>query len=358
MDKFMLQYDVLYGAASFLILLMALKLDIKVQWDRSLDNAAVAVIVVGFVFLFGWRDIDIGADTWNYVLIFKKIRSWESFSTLIAEVKGDLLFYMFTYTCASVTDSSRFYLTLVAILYLVPVTLFCYKVAPSRRSLLLLAFISFFFFQSMGINVIRNGVSLAFMLYSLVLNKREERLRKIFCIVIACSFHLSAMLLLLCSLFTRYTKKSAIYYAILLLASTLSMAGYGINNIPFVSDLLAFDRISRYAEESPGKYTIGFRSEFFAFNIGFIFFSEFFRLRLQDLFYTKISRIFMLLSAFFFLCFNLSYSDRFGLLSWVFIPLILYYPFTTYRITRRLQHVLLMLMLFGFRLFSVTYFSK
>jgi hypothetical protein len=224
--------------------------------------------------------------------------------------------------------------------------------------LLLLAFISFFFFQSMGINVIRNGVSLAFMLYALVLDKRTERVKKTVCIVLACCFHLSAVLVLFSSIFTRYAKKSFIYYTILLLASALSVAGYGLNNLPIVSDLLQFDRISQYAADAAGTYIVGFRPEFFAFNMAFVVFAEFFRLRLQDPFYTYISRLFMLLTAFFFLCFSLSYSDRFGLLSWVFIPLILYYPFATYRITKQLQHTMLMLILFGFHVFSVIYFSK
>jgi EpsG family len=354
MQAFFWEDIVGYLFAFFLALLYALKLDIRRWNDKGFDNLIVGVIVGYIILVFGSRSADVGKDTAAYIDTFNRVAKTGSLTLALQGVKGDLLFYVFTYICTRFFNS-QIYLALMVVLLIWPVTAFTYKVTATKRSLLLLTFVSFFFFQAIGINIIRNGVALGFTILYFAMNRKEDTWKKIACAVVASFFHLSVLAIFLVDLLIRKIKDIRLFYALLAVATVGSYLGFGFNNIPFVSEVASLDRISGYADNL-SEYKVGFRIDFWAFNIIFVIIGHFGNRLEQNEFYTRIFKLYLVMTAVFYLCFNFAFSDRFGLLSWIFIPVILFYPLLKMR-TPAFKHFYYLIFILAIKLFSITFFK-
>lgn len=343
-----------YLFAFFLALLYVLKLDIRRWNDKGFDNLIVGVIVGYIILVFGSRSADVGKDTAAYIDTFNRVAGMGNLTLALQGVKGDLLFYVFTYICTRFFNS-QIYLALMVVLLMWPITAFTYKITATKRSLLLLTFVSFFFFQAIGINIIRNGVALGFTILYFGMHRKEDTWKKILCALVASFFHLSVVAIFLADLAIRKIKDIRLYYGLLAVVSVAAYAGFGFNNIPFVSELVSLDRISGYTDNL-NEYKVGFRIDFWAFNMIFVVIGHFANQLEKNEFYTRIFKLYLVMTAVFYLCFNIAFSDRFGLLSWIFIPVILFYPLLKMR-GPAFKHLYYLIFILAMKLFSITFFK-
>ena len=188
-------------------------------------------------------------------------------------------------------------------------------------------YISLFFFKNMGMNIIRQGVANILVLYGITLYKDKKFIAGVVCFILGFSFQASVLFPILAWFACRYISLKASLIT-LVICSVLSIMGFGLEKIggflPFLNGY--FDnRFDSYIDKTiSDSYVLGFRANFFAFNWGFILIGLWIRKRLDNSeLQDKILKTFILLSSIFFLYFNLPYSDRIGLLSWMFIPLIM-----------------------------------
>ena len=95
--------------------------------------------------------------------------------------------------------------------------------------------------------------------------------------------------------------------------------------IPIVNKIFV-DKISNYSSVDLDSYKIGFRPDFFIFNVFFAIVGfygyKYYDKKNENLFYKRTYNMYLMLSGVFFLMFNSGYSDRYGIFSWVLIPIL------------------------------------
>lgn len=130
----------------------------------------------------------------------------------------------------------------------------------------LFAFMSFFFFSSMSINVIRQGVSLAILLYAFtLLLKKDNKIKIIIYSVVAVAFHLTSIIPILLVALSYYlsTKSGKLIYFLVLLYFSILLAFLNIgflNIAPSLSQLLGSDGRSSYLDGETYDYVVGFKA--------------------------------------------------------------------------------------------------
>lgn len=275
----------------------------------------IGVLCIIFLLLFGTRDFEVGVDNKIYLYIFgSRYATYKDFG-----------FKYYTETLKAITDA-RTYLFITAIIYISFFFLFIKKWNKELIIYLFFMYISLFFFKNMGMNIIRQGVANILVLYGIALYKDRKIFIGIIFFVLGFSFQASVLFPILAWFLCRYISLKACVI-ILIISSILSILGFGLEKVggflPFLSGY--FDnRFDSYIDKSiSSDYVLGFRVNFFVFNWIFILIGLWIRKKIyNDELQDKILKTFILLSVIFFLYFNLPYSDRIGLLSWMFIPLI------------------------------------
>jgi hypothetical protein len=143
---------------------------------------------------------------------------------------------------------------------------------------------------------------------------------------------------------------------------TLVLSIFSVSLLTFkdyIGFLLVDERRSGYfeVEKFSRLYSIGFKPQFVAFNTLFLLFFAYIR----KFVYvseesTQLFKYYLLTSSLFFMVFQLPYSDRWGVMSWVAIPFLLA-PLFKVGTGRRLATVTVLLLTAIF-LFFLTYQSK
>jgi hypothetical protein len=156
-----------------------------------------------------------------------------------------------------------------------------------------------------------------------------------------------------------FLKKISVYFwlALYFIALVLSYLDYGILNIsPLLVDLLESDKRLIYIEFDDIKYEIGFKPQFAIFNSVFLFLGLYLlkNLKVKEKFRILL-KYFMLSSILFFMAFQIPFSDRWGLFSWIVIPIIMGQFFSLYnpkRFAYLFQTVFLILIFIYFNIYA------
>lgn len=276
----------------------------------QLQNLAVVFYAILFLFLFGFRGFDIGVDTETYLSMFENSK--------------DLVFvdFGFGFLNRFLVDkiSNRGFIFLMAFMYIIPMILALFRIIKTNRLLLFFCITSFFFFKSMGMNTIRQGVGFSFFFLSLTYDS-NKRLRYLF-MFLALSIHLSIVIPIIVFEASKYIRNIKYPIFVFILCTFLSILKFNIyalfQNIPLIS---IADKMESYSNVDASDYKIGFRIDFFFFNLLFAIIGYHIYKNTQSS--LKYLSSYFILSGFFFLMFNSGYSDRYGFLSWIFIPLII-----------------------------------
>lgn len=282
-------------------------------------NFLIGIVFVSFILLFGFRDYSIGADTLVYKLIY------ESFIFFHDKKNTDIGFEIYMYVFSWV--GFRGFLLACAVAYILPLGVLFNKITKYRLYLFF-GLISLFSFYSLGINILRQGIAISLSMLALYFYINQFKKKAFLFFILGFSFHSSVVLIPLFSWFAKHFLNLKKSLFIFIITSFLSVIGEKIialfSKLPFF-DSLYKNRLSIYSEGiSDTFYQVGFRLDFYLFNLFFILLGLFFikKLKFTDEKYVFIYKVYVLLSSVFILFFNLPYSDRTGVLSWMLIPYI------------------------------------
>jgi hypothetical protein len=322
MKEFSLIYFILYGFFAFFALLFALKVDVRQKQAQTIGTILTIFLVSILVFLFGMRGPKIGTDTLMYrfqFMFYKKLDFGAEFmiSWLMATI------HLFT-------PDPQVYIFSLSAIFLVVLLLASYHFAKHFHYnvfFILFSFVSLYFFQSLGINIVRQGVALAFLLlaFSLYLKYPTQFYRWIIPIVLAFGFHITSVVVLLVFILVKALKKIDIKYYTLLYFVFVLLSFFKISVLSLgsvFSNLFQGDRRNGYLDGSMAKeFEVGFKPQFVVFNT--VFMILFFLLRKygqKQEQYDVLFKTYIGISCLFFMMFQIPYSDRWGIMSWSLIP--------------------------------------
>ncbi len=323
----MISFENLYVLLYALMAIIALFF-IKGSASKTSNVIFILFFSLLWLFLFGLRDYEVGSDTLTYVNSFKDFQQNRNYFNY--QDFKDFGYYLFLLIVSRFTTSERIFVFIFDLLIIIPIVFSFIKFDVRKVFFLFFLFCSFFFFKSIGINIMRQGVSISFFLLGLVYFMESKRIYYIPFFFIAFSFHASIFLPIFIYILSKRIKSPKLPLLVYLVSILLSALNFDFNlllsNIPLLSFLFE-DRLLGYVNSSTSNYQTGFRLSFVLFNTLFAFVGYYFyRLNVNTHFknYNTIFYTYLFLSANFFLMFNIPYSDRSGLLSWIFIPFLLY----------------------------------
>lgn len=307
--------------------ILKLLLGQKERFIRNDRNILLTYIV--FLILFaGTRAKNIGIDTGNYYsYFFIPATQVDGFFAIFVRLKTDVLFELILALTAWLNNYS---IVLFSIALILNSTLYVFvrkftNYGKEGSSLILfLTIASSFSFLNLEINIMRNALALGFVLIAIYYALNENYRKVILYLIIGYLFHRTTIILMVIIAGVIFSKKVPIkYYFVLYIAAIgASAAGFGFHVVPFLAELGSEDLQNlSYAGET--NYRIGFRADFVTYNTFFlILFAKFCNKKsIRDMFLLK---YYILASVIFFFNFYIPFSDRFGLFSWLIIPLLLY----------------------------------
>ena len=316
-----------------LVLISAMSSEIKkdIILQNNLGRFLVFFPLISLILLVGFRDYNVGTDTGNYY-----DGLWLGQSEL--NFNNEFLFDLLAIVLKSFDLSYTFFLLLISFLFHIFLYGALSKYAKQFKANLFFAFFactSLFFFLSMSINVIRQGVSLSILLFSYTLwVEKKNNFLILFFVFLALAFHLTSIIPVLIFIISiLFSSSRCAYFNFLVLVYFLmifiSYFNYGFLNIsPLFLDFLGGDRRSGYFADDDYGYQVGFKPQFVIFNTFFLLLSLYVKNRLKSDFlekkYTQLVCYYILSSIMLFMAFQLPFSDRWGLFSWVVIPFLVF----------------------------------
>lgn len=322
-DNFLYLYLLMAFCAIFVIIetFVRKKKTTNVQWFLLI------LFSVLFTLMLGTRNINVGNDTITYINFYLDQTTLPDF--------GFNYFNNVMYQFGVSVDS---YILIIAFLYMFFLIYFIKLTKVDNIFLLFFCFVSLFFFKSMGVNIIRTGVAMSFFLCAFI--SKNKKFKYVF-FLLSISFH-SSFIIPILGYFGVYFLKSVriplVIYIISIFLSIINIQIYfWIQKIPVVN-LVFYDKIASYSNIDKSSYTIGFRYDFFLFNLFFAVVGYFgYKIYNNDIRYKRTYYLYLILSGFFYIMFNSGFSDRYGLFSWSLIPILLL-PFLE---SKKLEYILM-----------------
>ncbi|UAY37202.1 EpsG family protein [Moraxella osloensis] len=364
LNEYYLYFNIIYIITAYFVILNSIYYEIRnnsITLNR-LSRYFTIIIILLLILITGYRAQSVGADTENYYILLWQDTPEIKFDNefLFPLISKFLQFFAFDYTA---------FLLLIASLFFI----FIYKSLENytrfyKANILMaqFSFMSFFFFSSMSMNVIRQGVSLSIILYSFTLLLKNDNKYKVFIfLILAISFHLTSIIpvfLIFISYYLSSKQDKIIYFLIIIyfIALYLAFIDIGLLNIsPILSNALGNNNKNIYINGETYDYVVGFKPQFAAFNTFFLFIASYVRKNLTNQVlkkqYDVIFIYYILASSVFFLAFQLPFSDRWGLFSWVIIPFLIiplfYSPYLKAKI--KIHYILMLILIYvGFKFYA------
>jgi hypothetical protein len=314
-------YLATYLFSAFIALIFSINYNLKGFKVFDLNIVLVLVFAFTYALVFGFRDYTIGSDTDTYIKLFRY--------NDISEAKD--VGFAILIKIISLFTGERGFLVVIAFLYLLSLLLVFYFYDKTKMYIMFFMFTSMFFFESFGINIVRHGLASILLLLSIVLFLKNKKIVGSILLAIATSFHASIITPFLFWIIAKKIKSLKIIYIIFFGAIVIAYMGFGINSITDVIPFLNIffkDRFDTYFDMPDWmEYTIGFKAPFVLFNsffaiVGYKIYDNF-KDPVVQLKYKRFLITYLLSSSFFFMSFYVAFSDRVGVLSWIFIPFLL-----------------------------------
>ncbi len=322
MKEFNFTYFLIYAFFVFFALLFALKVDVRRKQAQTLGVLVSVFFVIALIVLFGFRDFKVGTDTLMYKYQFtyyKKI-----------DFGAEFMINWLMSTLHLFTNDPRAYIFILSSIFLV--VIFWASILFSRYFqynvlFVFFSFISFYYFENLGINIVRQGIALAFLLVALGYYYRKPKSIVFWLIptLLAIGFHLTSLVVILVFLLVIIFKRlHFIFYSIIYFAFVV-LAFFKISILTFMGSfgkLFEGDRRNDYLNGAMDKeFSIGFKPQFVIFNT--LFLLIFFLIRKygqKQEHYDILLKTYIGISCIFFMMFQIPFSDRWGVMSWVLIP--------------------------------------
>ena len=323
---------------TLLVIVLFFSLFSRNQENRPLRFYALLLFV--FVFcMITFRDLDpIFGDTKYYAFKFEQYVQWGIKEMEMGKIK-DIGFEWFTLFW-SMFDNLTLYFGAIALVYLLPVYLAFEKGFKDSVFIVLLLFICSFSFWGYGVNGLRNGMATSLIVAAMFSNRMWLQ---ILLIIIASSFHVSALLPGLMFLIAKYyhnPKTYLIIYGIFLLISITvgEQLGSIIGNWDLISGtderLQGYLTTNMETELDNGLSSatafsrVGFRWDFVLYSLipillGYIYI---YRQNYNDKLYKVLYCTYVGCNAFWLLTIYVPFNNRFAYLSWFIYSVIISYP--------------------------------
>lgn len=340
MESFFIKYYLLYFIFFSIAVAFAFQVDFKKHLSVfNVSQTILHVFVFLFIVLIGLRGINIGTDTRNYLAQFEIYQSYFYGS--------DILMFCIYAILNQLHLPFHSFLLLMSFLYIGTLIVSIKKnstIFSSNALLIFFAYLSLFFFSNLGVNIIRQGVSLSFLLLFIVnfQDSNEKSTSWIIPAILSILFHItSAIPILIYFLIVMISRIPLFYYYLFYILSIFfSFFGQGILLLEeYITFLLVDDRRLEYLNDTSNVYQVGFRPEFIVFNsiflIAFLFIKSYL---VNNNYYNSLVKYYLIMSGIFFMTFQIPYSDRWGLMSWIVIPIMLS-PFFSVYMPRKLATI-------------------
>lgn len=361
MEEFKLKLYAIYGIFAIVAIIFSMYVDIKKKHYNAISTFLACLLFLAVAFLFGLRDEEVGTDT----SIVKY--QFEFYDRL--DFGFQFVFDGFIYLISRFTDNYHVFLLFVSLLFnglIFSSILLLSKKLDFNIFLVSFSFVSFYFFENLGINIVRQGVSLAFFLLAISLYFRNpSKLFWLIPLVLGVGFHITTVVVLLIFLGVIFLKNIKLVYYYIIYFIVLLISAIGGSILSFGSLLSYFFMVDNQRAEfyinnqNNEDYAIGFKAQFAVFNTIFLGFFSFINAKIlhyEDQSYQILLKYYMVMSAVFFLMFQIPFSDRWGMMSWITIPFLLA-PLFTINKTAKYSMGTLAFLVFIFIFFSI-YNSK
>lgn len=333
---FNLRYNFIYYITAFITLIFVLECYLKNRTYTKIQYYFLAILLLVIIFFFGTRGEFVGIDTPNNVKYFTGKVKINNLSDL-----KDIGIYFLSILISKISKNIDVFLTFIAALYIIPFYSSIKNLKLKNPLIFFFFLFSLFFFKSMGMNTVRQGLAFSTFFLGLVFMIKDRKLHSYILFVLSFFMHASIIIPIVILLIAKRLNNIKIAYFVYGICTLLALVNFKaslvLGQIPIVN-ILVEERLDTYYIDT-GNYRIGFRPDFWLFNsifavIGYITLKHIDKF--NSGFLSKNYKIFfvayVLLSSFFFLMFSASFSDRFGFLSWMFIPLLLL-PYAQSRVT-------------------------
>ncbi|MET3035646.1 EpsG family protein [Chryseobacterium sp. NRRL B-14859] len=329
MDIFNLKYYVIYFVFAIAAFIFSMYVDLKKKHYNNISRFITLVLFIIIAFLFGFRGIDIGSDTGMY--------RWLFITHSETDFGSQFGFKYLVFLISFFSDNYQYFLLAISILYLIiifwSINVFL-EDFESNFLLIAFAFVSLFFFIALGINIIRQGVSLALVLLAIsyYFKNKKNTISWLLPFILAVGFHTTTVVILLLFLIIVLIKKASLnyyYYWYFILLGISALGGSILSLGSFLSYFLVMDRKrSDYYLGGGGmdEFVVGFKVQFVAFNTIFLIIFSLINYKLlndENENYKLLLKYYMLMSGIFFMMFQIPFSDRWGVMSWITIPFLL-----------------------------------
>lgn len=231
--------------AQFLIAFIAMRKSDKIK------DILLAVQAIGFTCLYGIRTSDIGHDTISYYTMYKEK---DCFQTKYAVEPN---FALLVSALRKIAVNAEVFIWLLCFISVIFIAFACRNFMLECRRNMNLVFVLVFcmpYTILMQVNVVRQGIALSILLFGLSLMYRKKFIAGLIIAAWGCSFHYSAIVILIAFLFFYFMKswKADCIFTLVFVA-----AGFLMSATPFASWLVTWlpsnsftDRLLVYAGES------------------------------------------------------------------------------------------------------------
>jgi len=323
-------FDIKFNLAYYIVSLISLFLIIQHYVNglntRKLQNFLLIVIFIILIVLFGTRTEFVGHDTPRNIKYFVSSLEVYTFSEL-----KDVGLYSISLIAKKFTKSIDVFLTILATMYLLPILIGIRNLNLKNPLVFFFFLFSFFFFKTMGINIQRQGIAFALFFCGITYNLKDKNFISYVLYALAFVFHASIIIPITILFISKKINSIKIPLIVYLAATIFSLANFDfyslLEQIPIIN-ILVEERAQGYVNISEDQYRVGFRPDFWLFNTTFFCIGLYTYFNLTKFiygtnFYKMIFYSYTFISSFFFLMFSYGYSDRYGVLSWIYIPFLL-----------------------------------
>ncbi|MGW8422515.1 EpsG family protein [Comamonas sp. HJ-2] len=282
------------------------------------------IFVIVLAFICGNRGVDVGTDTENYINYFINLHQEIQHADQARLEPG---FYFFTKFCSLIISSPSVFLSIIFFIQFIGFSGPFFRRSDLFKNYYFLAIIwlSFPFFYSVSLNVLRQGMAFFFVVYAfdrfLVGEKKCAYLMAFFAML----FHYVSFVYILSIKFSQLGFKPLVFIFILsVIMSFLNLQEYVVSLISMVLSNFGIDEyyLNYFSGLNSSDYENGFKLIFLlAISAPMILYLFFFKK------FSKSSEFLMknyiILSSIYFLFTNIPYSDRFALAAWLILPFIM-----------------------------------
>lgn len=306
---------------------------IKIQKIQiKFELAAYILLGVVATYFVGTRGEAVGSDTATYFQFFDYVNFGSDLEASFSRI--EIGFYWLTKIIGYFTDSKELYLSIIFAIQFVGITSALSKKSEIFKPYLFMALIwlSFPFFYSISLNVIRQGLAFVFVIYAIDLKLQNKKYTPYMLLLLGGLFHYATFLyfigFIVVDLRLRYKQLLFIWFVM----ASVSFFGLIDKIILFLLErAVGLDPyFSTYLNSSIDEsYVKGFRFDFFIFSALPIFYN-YVLMRYGNENNEELSLIFKLYLSMNILywCFTgFPFNDRFAIASWLLMPLMIDFNF-------------------------------